>query len=257
MVRTMRHGRWPGRLVAAMALSGCFAICGFTGQVRRPADAASELRQLTERRFAANAANDRRFYEALIADNALIMLPNRRPLTKQEYLADEFQSRPANYRGVVATIHDFRALVDGDTGVASYLVVEPTPVGDQKFEVRTGRVDTYARSKGEWRLLSMTIAEVPSWPDVATIDPHLYSDYAGTYQVARDVFVVVTDESGHLMAEMTGQAKTELFPESATTFFDRSDSPMARTIFERDAAGKVVAQIYRSHGQKLRAVKVR
>ena len=141
MVRTMRRGRWPGRLVAAMALSGCFAICGFTEQVRR-FDAASELRQLTERRFAANAANDRRFYERLIADNALIMLPNRRPLTKQEYLADEFQSRPANYRGAVATIHDFRALVDGDTAVASYLAVEPTPVGDQKFEVRTGRVDT-------------------------------------------------------------------------------------------------------------------
>jgi hypothetical protein len=61
----------------------------------------------------ANVANDRRFYERLIADDALIMLPNRRPLTKQEYLADEFQSRPANYCGAVATIHDFRALVDG------------------------------------------------------------------------------------------------------------------------------------------------
>ena len=247
MVRTMRRGRWPGRLVAAIALSGCFAICGFTEQVRR-FDAASELRQLTERRFAANAANDRRFYERLIADNALIMLPN---------LADEFQSRPANYRGAVATIHDFRALVDGDTAVASYLAVEPTPVGDQKFEVRTGRVDTYARSKGEWRLLSMTVAEVPSWPDVAAIDPQLYSDYAGTYQLARDVSVVVTNESGHLMAEMTGQAKTELFPESATTFFDRSDSPMARTIFERDAAGNVVAQSIAWHGQKLRAAKIK
>ena len=61
----------------------------------------------------ASVANDRRFYERLIADDALIMVPNRRPLTKQEYLADEFQSRPANYRGAVATIHDFRALVDG------------------------------------------------------------------------------------------------------------------------------------------------
>ena len=59
------------------------------------------------------------------------------------------------------------------------------------------------------------------------------------------------------MAAMTGQVKTELFPESATTFFDRSDSPMARTIFERDATGNVVAQIYRSHGQKLRTAKIK
>jgi hypothetical protein len=40
------------------------------------------------------------------------------------------------------------------------------------------------------------------------------------------------------------------------TFFDRSDSPQARTVFERDASGKVVAQTYRSMGQTLRAVKV-
>ena len=236
MVRTMRRGRWLGRLVAAMALSGCFAICGFTEQVRR-FDAASELRQLTERRFAANAANDRRFYERPIADNALIMLPNRRPLTKQEYLADEFQSRPANYRGAVATIHDFRALVDGDTAVASYLAVELDPC--RRPEVRgPHRPRRHLRGgKGAWRLLGFWRTQNASWLDVAAIDPQLLSDYAGSYPGSRqDVFVVVTNESVALMAELTGQAKTELFPESATTFFDRSDSPMARTIFERDAA---------------------
>jgi len=222
-----------------------------------PADGTTELRQLTERRFAANAQNDRTFYEHLIADNALVQLPNRRPLTKQEYLEHEFGSRASGFRGIIAAIHDFRAIVDRDTAVVSYLSVEPTALGDQTFEVRTGRIDSYVRLNGQWRLLSMAMMEVPSWPDVAAVDPKLYSEYAGTYELAKDIVVVVTNEDGHLMAEMTGQSKVELFPENPTTFFDRSDSPLARTIFERDGTGTVVRQIYRSHGQKVRAVKIR
>jgi hypothetical protein len=240
-------------VASVIALSGS----GFAQAQSAATDDVSELRQLTERRFAANAANDRPFYERLIAENALILLPNRRPLTKRAYLDHEFLSRRAGYHGASATVHDFRAVVDRDSAVVSYLAVEPTALGDQTFEVRTGRIDTYIRLKGEWRLLSMAMMEVPSWPDAATIDPKLYSDYAGTYQLSPDIFVVVTNEDGHLMSAMTGQDQSELFPENATTFFDRTDSPLARTIFERDSSGNVVAQIYRSHGQRIRARKIK
>jgi hypothetical protein len=58
------------------------------------------------------------------------------------------------------------------------------------------------------------------------------------------------------MAQVSGQPKTELFPESANSFFDRTDSPYARTVFERGAAGKVVSQLYRAQGQTLRAKKL-
>jgi hypothetical protein len=232
------------------------AAPGLQAQEPRGADAATALRQLTERRFDANAANDRAFYERLLAENALILLPNRRPQTKKEYLDYEFLSRPAGYRGKSASVADFQAVVDDDTAVVSYLAIEPTPLGAQTFEMRTGRLDTYVRIKDEWRLLSMTMVDLPSWPDVATIDPRLYSEYAGRYQLSADVFVIVTNEAGHLMSEMTGQSKVELFPESEASFFDRTDSPFARTVFERDSSGKVVAQIYRAQGQKVRAKKI-
>jgi hypothetical protein len=52
------------------------------------------------------------------------------------------------------------------------------------------------------------------------------------------------------MARVTGQPPSELFPENATTFFDRTDSPLARTVFERDASGRVVAQVYRARGSE-------
>ncbi len=245
------------QIACALMVIVVAAASGLRAQAPRGEDAAAALRKLTEQRFDANAANDRAFYERLLAENALVLLPNRRPQRKKEYLDYEFLSRPAGYRGKSASIADFQAVVDRDTAVVSYLAIEPTPLGEQTFETRTGRLDTYVRIKDEWRLLSMTMVDLPSWPDVATIDPGLYSEYAGTYQLSAEVFVVVTNEAGHLMSEMTGQSKVELFPESAISFFDRTDSPFARTVFERDSSGKVVAQIYRAQGQKLRAKKIR
>ena len=142
--------------------------------------------------------------------------------------------------------------------VVSYEIVEPYPLGGgQQFELVSRRLDTYARIQGAWRLLSMAITEPPTWPEVAAIDPKLYSEYAGTYQLGPETFITITNQSMHLMAEVTSQEKVELFPENATTFFDRSDSPLARTVFERDSSGKVVAQVYRSLGQSLRARRIR
>ena len=85
--------------------------------------------------------------------------------------------------------------------------------------------------------------------------------YLGAFPIAEALDsgarIVITNESGRLMAEITRQSKVEVFPENDTTFFDKTDSPLARTVFERDASGKVVAQTYRASGQKLRARKIR
>ena len=214
--------------------------------------AAAELRQLTQQRFDANVANDRSFYERLLAANFRFLDPTGfPPHTKQAYLDAEFPPRRAPRAR--ATVSDFNAHVDGDTAVVSYQVVEPHPLGELTFETRSKRLDTYVRIGGSWRLLSMAVADTPTWPDVAEIDPRLYAEYSGTYQLAPGMLIVVTNEAGHLMAEVTGQPKVELYPENASTFFDRTDSPLARTVFERDAAGRVVAQLYRAQGQTLRA----
>jgi hypothetical protein len=103
----------------------------------------------------------------------------------------------------------------------------------------------------------MAVAEPPGWPEVAAIDPKLRAEYAGVYELSADTLITVTHDMGRLMTPVTGQERVELFPENATTFFDRTDSPLARTVFERDASGKVVAQIYRAQGQRLRARKIK
>lgn len=225
-----------------------------------PADSkpsAAELQRLTQQRFDANAANDRAFYERLLAPNFLLMEPFAFPaVDKKAYLDAEFP--PGRAPRPRSRITGFQARVAGETAIVSYEVVEPFPLGaGQEFPRVSRRLDTYARVDGAWRLTSMAIAEPPSWPRVAAVAPGLYAEYAGAYRLSPDVVVVVTNENGHLMMELSGQAKVELFPESADSFFDTTDSPLARTTFERDASGKVVAQVYRSGSQELRAPKIR
>ncbi|HRC86706.1 MAG TPA: DUF4440 domain-containing protein [Thermoanaerobaculia bacterium] len=221
------------------------------------ADAGAELRRLTEQRFAANAESDRGFYERLLAPSAVVLLPFRPPQTRQEYLEEEFGHRPPGFRGEKGTVEGFRALVEGDTAVVSYAASEPTELGELTFESRTYRVDTYIRQGGAWRLLSMAVTPQPSWPKPATVDAKLYEDYAGTYQISPSLQAVVTVEGGRLFEEVTGQPKVELFPESATLFFDKTDSPLARTLFERDGTGKVVTQVYVANGLRMPARKVK
>jgi hypothetical protein len=219
-------------------------------------DAETELRRLTEQRFAANAANDRAFYEHLLADNFKMLGGHQPPVTKRAYLEAEFPAELPGQRAP-ASVSGFEAVVSGDTAVVTYEVTEAMTMGDVRFEGHSIRMDTYARLAGAWRLLSMAAAERVSWPDVARVDSKLLQDYAGTYEVSQGTHVVVTSENGHLMASVNGEPSVELFPENDTTFFDTSDSPFARTIFERDASGNVVAQIYRAQGQRVRAARVR
>jgi hypothetical protein len=218
---------------------------------------AARLDRLTRERFAANAAGDRGFYERLLAPHFQLLEPFRPPVTRREYLDAEFGRRPPGVRLPPREVSDLRALVDGGTATVTYRVAEPTQVGPLLVRLQTLRLDTYVRRDGRWQLTSMSVSEIASWPDVAAVDPATLSEYAGTYRLAPGVEVEVTTDGQHLYAALAGQERVELFPESAASFFDRTDSPLARTVFLRDPDGRVVAQAYRFQGQTVRYDRVR
>lgn len=159
-------------LLRCLLLSGLFACasCNQNTPVPRssPESASQETFRLTERRFDANNAKDLAFYEGLLTSNFRDIWPNGFE-TKEGYLDREFPPQSAGHHGERAEISDFHAAVDGDTAVATYLVVEPTTLGTQRFESRYNHVDTYARVNGIWKLLSMTFMPPPAWPEVAKV----------------------------------------------------------------------------------------
>lgn len=87
----------------------------------------------------------------------------------------------------------------------------------------------------------------------AKVDPALYSEYVGKYQLAPDVDITVAREGDRLTVQATGQPKDVAIPESATSFYSRI-SPV-RISFVRDGDGRVSRLILHQPGGDLPAAR--
>ena len=61
----------------------------------------------------------------------------------------------------------------------------------------------------------------PAFRAVVEVDPAVYDDYAGVYQLNEDVVFTVTRQGDRLFVQLTGQPRFEVFAESETTYFYR------------------------------------
>jgi hypothetical protein len=71
------------------------------------------------------------------------------------------------------------------------------------------------------------------------VDPAIYNDYPGHYQLWPGFIITITNENNHLMSQATGQVKFELFPEGRNTFFAKITE--LQVTFIRDSQGKVIS----------------
>jgi CubicO group peptidase (beta-lactamase class C family) len=90
---------------------------------------------------------------------------------------------------------------------------------------------------------------------VAKVDPKVYDDYVGRYQVGADTIVTCIRESNRLMAEGTGEGKVEIFPESETVFFFKPASD-ATVTFVKDDTGKVTHIKVHRDGRDIKAKRI-
>lgn len=224
-----------------------------------PKQLAAEFQKLTQERLDANLANNRDYYERLLTADFRFLYPDGQVKSKKEYLDGEhFVPEMAGRRGSPATISGIQVSVDRETAIVTYQVVEHLPFAAQQFDRPLIHLDTYIRRENEWKLATMSVASKVFWPDTVKIDKKLLDEYSGKYELTADTQIVVTNESGHLMAQMTGQDKAELFPENETSFFDKTDeNTNARSIFVRDKTGKVISMDYVAFGQRIRATRIK
>ena len=86
------------------------------------------------------------------------------------------------------------------------------------------------------------------------LDPAVYDQYVGRYQLVRGVNITVTRDGDGLFAQLTGQQRFEVFPESEDEFFLRVVD--ARITFGRDGAGAVDHLVLHQNGVDQRAVRL-
>ena len=103
------------------------------------------------------------------------------------------------------------------------------------------------------KFLADVIAKLPPRKVDKTIDPKLYADYLGRYDYVSAVMEVTT-EGGKLFAQITGQPKLELLPESKDHFFWKDVD--AEIIFQRNEEGKVTSGIHTQAGSSFGVAKI-
>ncbi len=86
------------------------------------------------------------------------------------------------------------------------------------------------------------------------VNPALFKDYVGSYEIAPGFLIRVDLDGGHLMLHVPGQLDGEMFPEAETEFFMNTGG--LRISFVRDSAGKVTSLVVHTPGRDYPARKV-
>lgn len=88
----------------------------------------------------------------------------------------------------------------------------------------------------------------------AQVDPESYEAMVGAYQLGPGAILTITRDGNRLRAQLTGQPKIEIFPESATEFFYKVVD--AQVTFGKDDAGAVTYLILHQNGANVRGERV-
>jgi CubicO group peptidase (beta-lactamase class C family) len=151
---------------------------------------------------------------------------------------------------------DLRFHLDGRTGgFAGTLVVYPYK--GQGAVVLTNSDNGSLLAEEILRAVSATY----DWPDwkprerpLFRLDPSIYRQYVGRYQVTPDYALDVAYEDYYLVIRPTGQAATKFFVESQTFFF--SIDPYVRIQFLSDDKGRITGLVLWQQDFKQEAKKI-
>ena len=96
--------------------------------------------------------------------------------------------------------------------------------------------------------------EVPKQRKAIKLNPEILKNYTGKYEISPELFITVTVENDRIFVEVTGQQKTEIFPETETEFFVKVVD--AQITFVKNEDGKVTELIIHQGGNDTPAKKV-
>jgi len=93
---------------------------------------------------------------------------------------------------------------------------------------------------------SSPLAAPPKEHKQVAVDPKLFDNYVGSYQLAPTFIITVRREGDHLFVQATNQPQFEVFPESPTEFFLKVVD--AQITFLTDATGRATSLVLHQNG---------
>jgi CubicO group peptidase (beta-lactamase class C family)/uncharacterized protein YneR len=108
---------------------------------------------------------------------------------------------------------------------------------------------------GPAQIFKKTDRPLPSPRKEAAVDPKIFDQYAGEYQINPGFSIVILRRGDKLISQATAQPEVELFPESETRFFLKVVD--AQVDFVKDASGRVTGLVLHQGGMDLPAKKIK
>ncbi|MFZ0749972.1 MAG: serine hydrolase, partial [Pyrinomonadaceae bacterium] len=96
---------------------------------------------------------------------------------------------------------------------------------------------------------------LPAEKQAVTVDAAVLDSYVGEYQVGPNLMITITKEGNKLFAQVIGQPRIELHPESTTKFFVK-EAPI-QIEFVTDASGKASGLTLYQGGQQIQAKRIK
>lgn len=96
--------------------------------------------------------------------------------------------------------------------------------------------------------------EIPSVPTVAKVDPAIFEQYAGKYELGPGRILIITREGNSLMAQPEGGRRVEILPSSETKFF--ATMPAVTINFVKGTDGKVSHLVFTQGGAETQAKRI-
>lgn len=107
----------------------------------------------------------------------------------------------------------------------------------------------------QWKIINVLWENIVKERSVAKIDPKIYKDYLGQYELKPGFILEITTEDNKIFGQATGQPKFEIFPESKVKFFLKVTD--AQITFMKDENGKFTQLILHQGGQDIPAKKIK
>jgi ketosteroid isomerase-like protein len=226
-------------LLASIVSPAAFAAKGGTAPVARD----GEIERVIRQRLDAYAKGDASRWASFVADDCLC-----KPGSKSE-VENAIENRPSSTKDWYSDIIDLQVRVHDEVAVAQYRITEYTKFGDHDVANTLWRTEIHRKGARGWVLIGLADSPIPADPPAAKVDPVIFDAYVGRYQYTPDVIMTITREGAHLMAQATGQAKEELFPQDNVTYFGKGQD--WRMIFLKDKKNQVTSLVVRQNGQDL------
>lgn len=208
-----------------------------------------------------DAANrgDKTVGQRLIADDYIVTSIEGRTAYKADTLKGLPDQKDAAKVNVNVNYSNVQVRDYGDTALLSFIDSAKIQIGEQTIDSRMRVTQIFRRAGGQWRLAAGHATEIktPKNPPIVKLDAKVLSEYAGQYEMAPGIILTVeSDGEKLLLYSKDASQKNAWYPMGEDSFFYRGSAH--RTIFVRDASGKVIEAINRSDsGQDIKAKKIK